>query len=271
MVLYKEVGNRLFFIWSEIMTKVMSTEERFYVYHIINPVTGRLFYVGKGTGCRCKQHLTDKESYAFNKRLNGYIRNLIESDNIPIIQKIAENLMEEDAYLLEESEIKKYGRVGFEKDGILLNILESGRPPRFEGENHPWWGRHHSEESKAKMSRTKKENFAKGITKPRSGFTLSPESKEKISIKNRGRKRTPEAIEKTRQANLGRPQSDFQKKRVEEVNSKRWLVIAPDGTEEIVVNLTRYSNEHGLNKKLMYSTGEGRQKQHKGYKVKKLD
>jgi hypothetical protein len=253
------------------MTKVMSTEERFYVYHIINPITGRLFYVGKGTGCRCKQHLTDKKEYAFNKRLNGYIRNLIESNNNPVIQKIAENLTEEDAYLLEESEIKKYGRVGFEKDGVLLNILDSGRPPKFEGENHPWWGRSHTPETKAKISKTKKENFAKGINKPRSGFTQTPETKEKIGDKNRGRKRTPEAIEKTRQANLGRPQSDHQKKRAEEANSKRWLVIAPDGTEEIVVNLSKYCRERRLNNSSMRLVAYGKQDDYKGYKVKKLD
>jgi len=195
-------------------------KNKFYVYHIINPITNRIFYVGKGTGNRCKQHLTDKKEYSFNKRLNGYIRNLIENKTRPIIIKIAENLSEEIAYKLEENEIKKYGRVGFEENGILLNILESGRPPKFEGEDHPWWGRSHTEESKQKISNTKKENFKSGKQIPRSGFTHTQETKEKISKANTGKKRSEEAIEKTRQANLGRPQTDYQKQKAREANEK---------------------------------------------------
>lgn len=249
----------------------MPREKRFYVYYLKNPLTQRIFYVGKGTGNRSKQHLTDKQSYAFNKRLNGYIRNLIESGYIPIIEKLQENLNEEEAYLLEEAEIKRLGRVGYEENGILLNILDSGRPPCFKGERHPWWGRKHSEESIEKMKNTKKRNKELGITKVRTGFTHTQETKEKISRKNSGKKRPQEAIEKTRQANLGRSQTDYQKKRAEEANSKKWLIIKPDGTEEIIVNLSKYSDENGLNGKLMNGVANGRQKQHKGYKVFRLD
>jgi hypothetical protein len=249
----------------------MTQEKRFYVYYVKNPLTQRIFYVGKGTGNRSRQHLTDKQSYAFNKRLNGYIRNLIESCNLPIIEKLQENLSEEEAYLLEEAEIKRLGRVGYEENGILLNILESGRPPCFKGEQHPWWGRKHSKESIEKMKRTKKRNKELGITKVRTGFTHTQETKEKISRKNSGKKRSLEAIEKTRQANLGRPQTDYQKKKAEDANSKKWLIIKPDGTEEVIVNLSKYSDENGLNGKTMNGVANGRQKQHKGYKVFRLD
>lgn len=131
-------------------------EDKYYVYHIINPITFRLFYVGKGEGSRCRQHLTDKPEYTHNKRLNSYIRDLIKNNTPPTIIKIAENLTEEYAYELEELEIKKYGRVGFEENGILLNILESGRPPSFRGEDHPFYGKNHTEETKRKISETKK-------------------------------------------------------------------------------------------------------------------
>lgn len=246
-------------------------KNKFYVYHIINPITNRIFYVGKGTGNRCKQHLTDKKEYSFNKRLNGYIRNLIENKTQPIIIKIAENLSEEIAYKLEENEIKKYGRVGFEENGILLNILESGRPPKFEGEDHPWWGRSHTEESKQKISNTKKENFKSGKQIPRSGFTHTQETKEKISKANTGKKRSEEAIEKTRQANLGRPQTDYQKQKAREANEKKWLIITPEGKKEIIYNLREYSLEKGLDQGNMVHVASGRLKQHKGYKVFRLE
>lgn len=248
-----------------------SHENKFYVYHIINPITNRIFYIGKGTGTRCKQHLTDKQNYAFNKRLNGYIKNLMENNTIPIIIKIAENLTEIEAYELEESEIKKYGRVGFDDEGILLNILESGRPPRYEGEHHPWWGRKHTEESKQKISKTKKDKISKGLIKVRRGFNLTEEQKEKISKANKGRKRSKEAIEKTRLANLGKSQTEFQKQKAREANQKHWKVITPEGIEEIITNLRQYSLERGLDPGNMMHVARGRQKQHKGYKVFKLD
>ena len=243
----------------------------FYVYHILHPITNIVFYVGKGCGNRCKQHLTDKKEYAHNKRLNGYIRKLLKNNTPPIILKVAENLTEDNAYELEEQEIKKYGRKGFEPNGILLNILESGRPPRFEGENHPWWGRKHTDESKKKMSETKKMQYALGIVKPRKGFKHTEEAKEKNRQAHLGKKQPPEAIEKTRQANLGRKQTDFQKQKAREANEKTWKIITPEGKEEIITNLLQYSLERGLDPGNMMHVSRGRQKQHKGYKVFKLD
>lgn len=244
--------------------------EKYYVYHLINPNTNRLFYVGKGCGNRCKQHLTDKKEYSFNKRLNGYIRNLIEDNTPPIITKIAENLTEENAYDLEESEIKKYGRVGFEENGILLNILESGRPPHYSGENHPWYGRRHSEETKRKISEKKKELIQKGIIPVRKGFTHTEEAKKKNRQAHLGKKQSPEAIEKTRQANLGRKQTDFQKQKAREANEKTWRILTPEGNEEIITNLRQYSLERGLDPGNMMHVARGRQKQHKGYIVFKI-
>jgi hypothetical protein len=244
----------------------MRTEDdsKYYVYHIINPNTNRIFYVGKGCGTRCKQHLTDKKQYAHNKRLNGYIRNLIENNTPPIIIKIQENLNEDYAYELEEQEIKKYGRVGFEENGILLNILDSGRPPAFKGEEHPWYGRKHTEESKQKMSQTKKEYYA---LNPKVGTKHTEETKQKISRANKGKKPSPEAIEKTRQGNLGKKQTEHQKQRVRETRQKKWRVITPEGLELIIINLRKYCLENGLDQGNMANVAYGRLKQYKGYKV----
>ena len=251
----------------------LDNTEKYYVYHLINPNTNRLFYVGKGCGNRCKQHLTDKKEYSFNKRLNGYIRNLIEDNTPPIITKIAENLTEENAYDLEESEIKKYGRVGYEENGILLNILESGRPPRYIGENHPWYGKTHSEETKRKISETKKEQFASGIRVPRKGFKNSEEAKEKNRQSHLGKKQSEETISKrvkTRTENK-KPQTDFQKQKAREANEKTWRILTPEGNEEIITNLRQYSLERGLDPGNMMHVARGRQKQHKGYIVFKVE
>ena len=245
---------------------------KFYVYKIINPITNRIFYIGKGTGNRCKQHLTDKKEYCANKRLNGYIRNLIENKEQPIIEKIQENLTEEVAYELEESLIKKYGRKGIDENGILLNILESGRPPSFSGEDHPWYGRKHTEETKDKISKTIKENIKNGIITPRSGFTHSEESKEKNRVAHLGKIQSNETIKKrvsTRIKN-NKPQTDFQKQKAREANQKSWKIITPEGKELIIVNLRKFSLDHNLDQGNMMHVASGRQKQHKGYKVYRI-
>lgn len=251
----------------------MTYNSIYYVYHILNPITNRLFYIGKGSGNRCKQHLTDKKEYAHNKRLNGYIRNLIKNGIPPIIIKIAEDLTEETAYELEESEIKKYGRVGFEENGILLNILESGRPPAFSGEHHPWYGRKHTQETKDKISETKKEQFATGVIKPRNGFTHTEEAKEKNSQAHLNKKQSKETIDKrikNRTKNY-KPQTDYQKQKAREANEKTWKVITPEGVEEIITNLRQYSLERNLDPGNMMHVARGRQKHHKGYRVIKID
>lgn len=242
-------------------------ENRFYVYHLINPITNKIFYVGKGTGSRCKRHLTDKPKYAFNKRLNGYIKKLIVSETPPIIIKISENLTEKDAYQLEEINIKRYGRIGFDEGGILLNILESGRPPAYEGENHPWWGRSHSEITKNKISETKKELIKKGKIQVRKGFKHTEEVKEKNRQAHLGKKHSKETIEKIRLAHLGKKQTDFQKQKAREANEKEWKIITPDEEEYIIKNLRKYSLERGLDPGNMMHVARGRQKHHKGYKV----
>ena len=245
-------------------------ENKYYVYHIINPITFRLFYVGKGEGSRCRQHLTDKPEYTHNKRLNGYIRNLIKNNTPPTIIKIAENLTEEYAYELEELEIKKYGRVGFDKNGILLNILESGRPPSFRGKDHPFYGKSHTEETKRKISDTKKKQFSEGMIHPLLGKNHSQETIDKIKKSKKGQRPSEKAIQKSIEARLGKPQTDYQKQKAREANEKTWKIITPEGEEVIITNLRQYSLERGLDPGNMMHVARGRQKQHKGYKVSKL-
>lgn len=245
-------------------------ENKYYVYHIINPITFRLFYVGKGEGSRCRQHLTDKPEYTHNKRLNGYIRNLIKNNTPPTIIKIAENLTEEYAYELEELEIKKYGRVGFDENGILLNILESGRPPSFRGEDHPFYGKSHTEETKRKISETKKKQFSEGMIHPLLGKNHSQETIDKIKKSKKGQRPSEKAIQKSIEARLGKPQTDYQKQKAREANEKTWKIITPEGEEVIITNLRQYSLERGLDPGNMMHVARGRQKQHKGYKVSKI-
>jgi len=70
--------------------------------------------------------------------------------------------------------------------------------PNFSGENHPMFGKHHSEETKQKMSDAKS-----GENHPMFGKHHSEETKEKISNGNKGKIISDKAKEKMRLAKEG--------------------------------------------------------------------
>ncbi len=79
------------------------------------------------------------------------------------------------------------------------------------------------------------------------GKTHSIETKLKISVANSGKIRSQEAIEATRQANLGRKQTEYQKKMAADANSKKWKVTTPSGETIEIVNLRQYCFSLGFN------------------------
>lgn len=179
--------------------------------------------------------------------MNGYIRNLITKGNIPTIIKLHQNLDEETSYRYEESLISFYGRKGIDEFGILLNILDSGRPPSFSGESHPWFGRKHTEESKQKIKNNLKEYY-KTHEHPWTGKKHTEETKRKISEKKTGKKMSPESIQKRVDSVKGFKQSEYQKQKVKLANSCWWKVIDRDGKEYITQELKKLSEELGYSK-----------------------
>jgi hypothetical protein len=112
-------------------TKIM-----YYVYKLIDPRTNLPFYVGKGKGDRAKTHLGDRpetrNAYKENK-----ISNIRDAGFEPKIEYIAENIIDENlAYEIEASMIKKYGRKGYDANGILTNICLDNRPPNHKGKSY---------------------------------------------------------------------------------------------------------------------------------------
>jgi hypothetical protein len=63
------------------------------------------FYIGKGTGDRCKTHIWYKDNVKWNrynfKKMNK-IKKILQEGLIPIVVKVFENLNDEEAYLKEE-------------------------------------------------------------------------------------------------------------------------------------------------------------------------
>lgn len=106
----------------------------YYIYHYIDPRNNLPFYVGKGLNGRLYDHLTETEENTNNRHKFYKIQYLRKIGLNPIIQKVIENIEDENlAYELETKEILKYGRIGFEEFGILTNVCLGSRPPSQKG------------------------------------------------------------------------------------------------------------------------------------------
>ena len=165
--------------------------KQFYSYLYKDPVTNIARYAGKGHGNRYNHHT--KHTRFTNKALAGWISNLKNNGLEPIIY-IVPALDEDHAFLLEECFVKIYGRLDL-GTGTLFNHTNGG-----EGHTGPltkehkekisksllgspptkgMTGKHHSEETKQKMSNSQKGH------KP---FVWTYEQRKKQSETMKGRK-----------------------------------------------------------------------------------
>lgn len=103
----------------------------FYVYAYKDPNTLEPFYIGKGLKDRASMHLHEAknpkhtpENYYNPYKLNK-IRQIIDTGNEPVIEKLYVDLTEEEAFSYEVSLIEDLGRV-VDGTGILTNLTSGG-------------------------------------------------------------------------------------------------------------------------------------------------
>ena len=196
---------------------------KYYVYYLIDPKDALPFYIGKGNGDRMYIHESetkagiipnDRNLYLFNS-----IKEILNNGQNVIYKKIIDNIEESEAFSIEMSEIKKYGRKN-NGSGILCNMTDGGegvsglvfteiqrkkisdslkgRPTwasthkeefskLITGEKNPFYGKTHSEKTKEKIRKSLKETFVI-FGHPLKGKPKSEEHKKKISEYQKGRK-----------------------------------------------------------------------------------
>lgn len=144
----------------------------FYVYCLCFP-NGQPFYIGKGKNYRIFDHF---KSDFTNKNKTEVISDIQQSGSCPIMHIIKGNLSEEEALLLEQEYIRRYGRVLFESDGILTNIHPGGSFGMNSGEicsmagriggkitgSMPWWNNGYKN---TKSYECPGENWVRGMIK----------------------------------------------------------------------------------------------------------
>lgn len=184
-----------------------NNEHRFYIYAWQYP-DGRTFYVGKG---QCGRDAISKRNNLFN----NIVSKIQREGGEPRVVRWHEGLREDDAFVLEKSYIRLFGRRDL-GTGILANLTDGG-----EGGS----GRIITEETRAKLgawertadTRAKISVALKGKPKSgdhtaksvaaRSGKPLSYEHRAKIANALRGVPKHPDAIAKTSEANRGKKRS----------------------------------------------------------------
>lgn len=193
----------------------------YYVYALVDPSRNdEPFYVGKGKNDRAWQHLNgnaDKENRFKSARIKGIRNKGLE----PKLIFLAEDLEEEPAYLLETQYITKYGRIGFEENGILTNRLLEGRLP-----NHTETGYKHSEETKALIRERAKsrppqsEETRRKKSESMKRRSIPDEQRKRHSEIMKGRVMSPEEREKRRVAALGKKRGPYNWKLTPEERSE---------------------------------------------------
>lgn len=164
-------------------------------------------YIGKGKGLRMYKHLNKAKKTIKNERLLNKIRSL----NFQVsIEKISTNMEEADAYNLEAGLIRDIGRI--EDGGPLFNFIID--------------------------QRTYDHNR-------RRGYTLSEESRIKMSLAGKGRKKSEEHKKKISEAHKGKILKESTKKKLSEINTGRIV------KEEIKIKCSLPGGRNGRSKNVV--------------------
>jgi group I intron endonuclease len=172
-------------------------ENIFYVYHLIDPLTNEVFYVGKGHGNRIFDHEKEVRRNKIphkNKHLYFKIKKILSLGRNIIYKKIYENINEECSFKKELEEIRRIGRADL-KHGSLCNLTDGGEGQRgiiyteemrkfrselYSGEKNPMFGKNHTDETKKIISNKRRNRVW--------NFKHTDKHKEKLKSDNPGGK-----------------------------------------------------------------------------------
>jgi hypothetical protein len=278
--------------------------EPFYVYLFLDPrkvgnfiygenkeicFNNEPFYVGKGKGSRYKHHFAksarENETNTFKLRV---IKKIEKLGLVPIVIFMRTNINENDAFITEKQLIRDIGRrdLGL---GPLTNLTDGGEgasgiiysdkmKEKRRGKNNgmygthrfgvlnPFYGKHHTEEYKAKMSGVGNPMFGKHHTEESRQKLSDVWSKEKhpnIGLKGKdnplfGKKMPMEFCIKVSQGLKGKPKSEEHKRNMSIVRKGTfqgnenpnhqyiYTFIDMNGNKYTTDYLSNFCDEHGL-------------------------
>ena len=200
---------------------------------------------------RKQQHKKSKYCRAFHNAITKYgFENFIE-------EILEENLTLEEANIFEELYITEHNTLS--PNGY--NLQSGGNNKQFSketleklrGENHHNFGKHLSEETKRRI----------GL--PQIGENNHMYGKTGILHHNFAMIVSEETRMKSSKSHIGIKQSDITKQLKAKSLSKMWIIIFPDGHEEIITNLAEFCRNNNLNKGAMCKVSKNILTNHKKF------
>lgn len=279
---------------------VDSTKER--TKYLGYDIPGLPFYIGKGCGERLNRHIVDAKSEFCKKLPKHYkILKMLREENEPLVIILKDNLSEKEAFDLEKLLILTIGRKDLKK-GPLLNCTNGGEgesqipwnkgkegyhipghSEKFIGNKNPFYGRHHSQETKKHISEANKgKSFRKGSHHSEESKLKMSQSKKGMYLGEKnpmyGKKvenfMTDDAISemnRKRSENFKGDKNpskrkDVQKK-ISDAKSKTWKITSPEGDTIIYKgNLRKFCEEHNLVVQLLRAVAQGKRENYKNWK-----
>ena len=228
------------------------------VYCLIDPRNGLPFYVGKGKGTRMYSHekMVSRGIIPHNNLFLFRKIKKIQNVGLSIIyKKIYEGMDDASALSVEMDEIKRIGRSNLGL-GPLCNLTDGG-----DGNS----GKVVSEKTKCKMSLTAKERLKDPSKHPMFHKHHSKESKKKMSAYGKLRFSDPE--ERKRTAETTR-KGMFSSGYVDRV-SKEISMVSPEGITITTKNISQFCRDHNLQNGNLYKVLRGKMKTHRGWSLPK--
>lgn len=148
---------------------------KYYIYTLVDPRTNIPFYLGKGTGDRWKEHLSETENTTYNPHKYYTILQIRAAGFEPVVQFLYYTNEEQHAYEVETNYIKQNGRKGKDADGVLTNLCVESIPPSKLGVKEKL-------STRIKKSQSRLELLSTSPMPPK-----SEETKRKISAALKGR------------------------------------------------------------------------------------
>lgn len=155
-----------------------------YIYILIDPQNSKIKYVGQTTNLKKREEQHRKYNKHIKDKRNSWVASLNKKNLYPILQSL---FCCNKEYIddFEKFFIKFYGREtllnltdgGPGPEGMVISKQECKRRSKRMKLNHPMLGKHHTEESKLKMSLVRKgkklsEETRKRMSKSRAGVPV---------------------------------------------------------------------------------------------------
>lgn len=177
----------------------------FYVYGHYTKDTNELFYIGKGKGARCNIKYDRSKIWKEKIKAHGGFK----------VEILENNLTESAAYELEKIKIEEYRNNGIN----LVNITDGGSgPPILKGEDNPFFGKTHTQETRDRISRAKSRENHQFFGKKHPKEVI-----EKMSLRKRGKKFSEEHKLKLSKSHKGNKPSDETRIKLSLATKESWI------------------------------------------------